>query len=154
MTATMETRTMTNIIRDGYTQRGYIEAVEGLHESVSFKYRPMLPEDVEFAEAEANKIGGDPRKAVRLIAAKVSQQLIEWDQTEDDGKEAPTDFETVRRLRYHVLNKLYRIIAGLVASDPTPGASKKEQADEVDAIIAEAAGQSPGQEALENAAKN
>ncbi len=145
---------MTNIIRDGYTQTGYIEAVDGMHEAVNFRYRPMLPEDVEFAEHEANKIGADPRKAVRLIAARVSQQLVEWDQKEEDGKDAPTDFETVRRLRYQVLNKLYRIIAGLVASDPLPGASKEEQADEVDAIIAEAAGRPPGHEALEAAAKN
>ncbi len=145
---------MTNIIRDGYTERGYIEAVEGMHESVLFTYRPMLPEDVEFVEHEANKVGADPKKAVQLIAAQVSKQLVSWDQKEADGSDAPTDFETVRRLRYQVLNKLYRIIAGLVASDPKPNPSEREQREAVDAIIAEAQGKAPGHEALEAAAKN
>lgn len=145
---------MTNVIRDGYTQKGFIEAVEGLHEAVQFEYRPMLPEQVELTEAEVNKLGADPRKAVRLVAAQVSQHLIGWDQKESGGSEAPVDFETVRRLRYQVLNKLYKIIAGLIASDPLPGATKQEQGDDATAIIAEAEGKKPGQESLEVAAKN
>ena len=145
---------MPNIIRDGYTQRGYIAAVDGLHDAVQFEYRPMLPEEVEFTEAEVNRIGGDPKKAVRLVAAQVQRHLVSWDQKDADAKDADITFDNVRRLRYPVLNKLYKIIAGLVASDPLPGGTERDERDEVTAIIAEAAGQPPGHAALEAAEKN
>lgn len=144
-----------NVIRDGQTRRGYIAAVEQFYDAVEFSYRPMLPEDVEAVEAEANKPGTDPKKGARIIAAATQKHLVSWSEVEGEGKTpAPIDFETVRRLRYPVLLKLYRIVAGLQAGDPPPDPKTIHEKSYGDQLLAEAEGKNPGQEVLNQTAKN
>ena len=100
------------LIRDGYTQDGYIEGVDRLHGSLEFRYRPMLPEDVEVVEAAISK--AKPREGVQLLAKTIAKQLESWVRSE------PPDWEHVRRLRYPVLHKLAGIVMGRQPTDASP----------------------------------
>lgn len=102
------------VIRDGYTQDGYIEAEERLHGALSFRYRPMLPEEVEVVDEAVRKAG--PREGVQLLARAVHKQLESW-KSDDDPMPDPPSYEFVRRLRYPVLTRLAGIITGRQASD-------------------------------------
>lgn len=137
-----------NVIRDGQWRDGYVAARERLHDEIRFRYRPMLAEDVELTEVESSK-GDDPRKGVRLIAAQVSQRVGAWSEVDEKGETVPITVETVRRLRYPVLLAIYKIVAGLRASDPDPN-NKTEDAegDLAGDIIRQAEGKAPGQEQL------
>jgi len=129
-----------NIINDGYTTEGYIEAAEGLHDELSFRYRPMLPEDVEATDAEVNR-RTDSKKTVHLFVAQVQRHLVDWSEVDDKGTAVPITFENVRRLGYVPFNRLYMIISGQQATDLRPGATDKEGKNYADAIIAEAGGE-------------
>ena len=140
-----------NVIRDGQTRAGYIAARDRLHDFLRFQYRPMLAEDVELTEVESSK-GEDPRKGVRLIAAQVVQRLESWSEEDEQGQAVPIDLEAVRRLRYPVLLALYKIVAGLRASDPDPDSTGQQDAaadDLATDIIRQAEGKAPGQERLQ-----
>lgn len=138
-----------NVIRDGQSRNGYVAARERLHGPLRFRYRPMLAEDVELTELESSK-GEDPRKGVRLIAAQVSQRLESWSEVDERGEALETSLENVRRLRYPVLLAIYKIVAGLRASDPDPtGAADDSEPDLASDIIRQAEGKAPGQERLQ-----
>lgn len=127
-----------NIIRDGQTKPGYMEAGEGRYEAMEFEFRPMLPETVETVEAfVAINSQKDPVKTAHCVAGNVAKHLAVWSEVEEDGKPTPITFENVRKLPFPVLNRLYRIVALLQASDLKPGASPKEASDYVADLIAE-----------------
>lgn len=126
-----------NIIRDGQTKPGYMEAGDGRYEAMEFDFRPMLPETVETVEAfVALNSQKDPIKTAHCVAGNVAKHLQTWSEVEEDGSPSPITFENVRRLPFPVLNRLYRIVAGLQASDLKPGASPKETTDYVEELIA------------------
>lgn len=132
-----------NIIRDGQTKAGYLELSEGRYEPMEFTYRPMLPETVETVEAfVAVNSQKDPVKTTHCVAAMVAKHIETWGEVEADGKPSPIIFENVRRLPFPVLNRLYRILAGLQASDPRPAATAPDP-DYVQNLIAEVSGAAP-----------
>lgn len=108
------------VIRDGYTQPGYIKPVEGLHGGLRFSYRPMLPEAVEVLETYRDKYGMDqPEKMRAKMAKEVHRQLEGWD-VMFDGSPAPLTEENVRRVRMSLQSKLYGVVAGLAGTDIDP----------------------------------
>jgi hypothetical protein len=141
-----------NVFRDGQTRRAYIAAVERLHDDLAFSYRPMLPEEVEITEAALTS--KEAKKAVEIIVAQVVRHVVEWSEVDDHDKPQPVSVRNVRHLPYQVLNKLYKIIAGLMPSDPLPdGAPKDDQDDYLADVLREAEGKMPI-EAVSGAAKN
>lgn len=111
-----------SIIADGYTADGFIEAVDRLHGSLSFKYRPLLPEQVDAIDKEV--LEKPPREGHKTLRAAIAGQLVSWSEKE------PITVENVRRLPYRLYNKLYRIIAGLMPSDAPPNAGEKADDDD------------------------
>lgn len=108
------------IVRDGFTQRGYIKAVEGLHGELRFTFRPMLPEDVEVLEAFRDRYGvTSPDKARAKIAIETFKRLAGWS-VMADGKPLPLSEGNVRRMRMPLQSKLYHIVACLSATDIDP----------------------------------
>lgn len=108
------------VIRDGFTQTGYIRENPGLHGELRFSYRPMLPEAVDDIEAHRRvKKGSDDTK---LVIAAISERLVSLQQ--DDGTDLEATAENVRRLRYSLLYRVYNIIAGIEATDVDPKADK------------------------------
>lgn len=133
-----------NIIRDGHTRSGYLEADDGRYESMRFRFRPMLPEQVETVEAYvAANSQKDPVKTAHCVAGNVCKQLAEWSEVEPDGKPSVIHFENVRKLPFPVLNRMYRIIALLQASDKDPEGTPEEAKDYVEALIEETTGIRP-----------
>lgn len=145
-----------NIIRDGYTRTGYIAAVERLHDELRFEYRPMLPEQVETLQDATEK--KTPSEGIRLVAAALAKQITSWSETAGEDANAtpvPINFEHVRRLHFSVINKLYRIVAGISPSDPVPEAKEAEQDEYVASLLASATeGRAIGVIEAEKAEKN
>jgi len=160
-----------NLINEGYTRPGYIAAVdhdhagrqtEPLHGELDFKYRPMLPEEVE--ELTAAVDAAKPKDQIHLIAAEIARRLVWWSETvtvkgakeadPDIEKAAEITFETVRRLPYPLIYRLRNIVTGTSASDLRPKATKEEQSDYVKGLQLTMAGKAPGQALLEADQKN
>ncbi len=145
-----------NIIRDGYTKDGYIAAVERLHDELRFKFRPMLPEQLESLSAAVEK--ADASKASLLVAAAMQKHVTEWGETWEAPECLPASLivDNFRRLHPLVLAKLRRIVEGVSAGDLDPkSTSKPTEVDEyIAGLEAELAGQSPGGRELSANQKN
>lgn len=139
-----------NLIFDGQTRKGYIAAVERLHDYVRFEYRPMLPATVEAVE---NRVSNEtrPEAVVQCISAAVAKHLESWSET---GEKGPHDVKLCWRLPYPVLNRMYRIIAGIVASDIDPEDKETRTRTIADDMMDEMDGKFPGAEAMEAAEGN
>lgn len=107
---------MSDIIRAGHIRVGYIAAVPRLHSALLFRYTPMTGDVVEKSEAEIRRL--DESKAWAFVAAQVTKHLRSWD--EGGSEVEPINHETLRLMLHPKLYKLYRIIAGIAASDPHP----------------------------------
>ena len=150
----MATKTR-NIIRDGYTRRGRIDAIERLHDSLDFEFRPMLPEQVEDLDAAVDKC--KPKEAAPLVAAAMAEQLTSWSEVEGEGdneKMAPITVDNLRRLPYPLLSRLRKVVAGLAPTDALSDASDDEQSDYIIQLRAKAAGKPAGLELLSSDQKN
>lgn len=106
-----KTNNLARNYRDGQTRMAAIEPVERLHDGIEFRYRPMLGEDAEAAQA---KITGQEssKTGYMLICDMVAGQVIEWSESVEIKK------DTVRYLPYKIVLGMYRIVLGLQASDP------------------------------------
>ena len=123
------------IITDDFVDHGYIAPVERLHGALRFTYHPMLAERVDAIDRGLAEL--TPEKGHEVLRAAIKEHLRSWDLkrpadcTEGHkGEAVPVTLANVRRLPYRVFNRLYRIIAGLAASDPLPdGEADGEQED-------------------------
>lgn len=106
------------LIRDGFTQPGYIAEQQGLHGELRFAYRPMLPETLDNIEAHRRtKKGSDDTK---VVIAAVAERLVSWNSCGSDGVADDITVENVRKLRWALLFRVYNIIAGSEPSDLDP----------------------------------
>lgn len=140
------------IFDDQYTRDGYIAAIDRLHEELAFRFRPMLPEQVEDLEQSLEKAAAV--KAAHLVAAALARQLMEWSEVDRAGAPAAIEFGTLRRLPYALLVKLRRVVTGQGASDLRPQATVAETAAYAQDLAVEINGQPPGIIRLENDQKN
>jgi hypothetical protein len=128
---------MLNYIPDGYTERGHIDAAEGLHGPLSFSFRPMLPEE---RDAVDEVLATRPaREGAQLVAAAVTHALVEWDLRDEHGCPVAVGLDYVRRLRPALLDKLFAVICGRTPSDTPPDLTPGQERDYV-AQLLEAAG--------------
>jgi hypothetical protein len=132
-----------NIIRDGYTRTFFIAPMEGIHEGLSGSYRPLLAEQVE-AIQESSEKAKSAATGLHLVASAVTKQLVSWSEIDSSEKPVEIAFESVRRLPYKLLHRLYRVIAGLEPSDIEETATPEEASDYIKDLEAEVAGQLPG----------
>jgi hypothetical protein len=137
-----------NIISDGYTRSGYIMPADGLHSGLRFKYRPMLPEEAAvFVGDQFERM--PPKKRYALAAAAIAGQVKEWDEQDEAAKPLPVTQENVRRLPWHLFNRLLNVVAGFGANDveAVGKAADEEEQDEYMARLLKAAGtgETPGQ---------
>ncbi len=140
---------MVDLIRDGYTQEGYIAAAERLHGELSFSFRPML---VDQRDALLELLEKKPaRERSRYIALQLVKQVQEWDAQEPGGACVPLDVSHLKMLPPNLFN----IVAGYVASDAKPGQEPENAADDYEAELeALAAGASLGESKERRAEKN
>jgi hypothetical protein len=129
---------------DGYTRPGYIEAVERLHDSLEFTYRPMIPEEVDAVDEVVMK--KPAREGNSVVRAAIQQHLVSWSEVDEKGEPLRINLQNIRRLPWPVFNRLYKIICGQLPSDPVPDASPAEEDDYVrDLVEAAGSGKTPGQ---------
>ncbi|PQO45866.1 hypothetical protein [Blastopirellula marina] len=101
-------------IDDGYCEQGHIAALAGVHGPLDFVYRPMIHADKEAYYEQAKRPGVRPTVA---IAHFVAQHLHQW------SLSRPIVAAEVERLRPRLLERLFYIVMGEIASD-LPGAAK------------------------------
>ncbi len=144
---------MLDLIRDGYTQDGYIAAAERLHGELSFSFRPML---VDQRDALLELLEKKPaRERSRYIALQLVKQVQEWDAQEPGGACVPLDVTHLKMLPPNLFNALFNIVAGYVASDAKPGQEPENASDDYEAELeALAAGASLGESKERRAEKN
>ncbi len=108
---------------DGYTLGGYIAEVKGLHPAVRFTFRPMLHR--ERLAAQAGITVPDPAKGSAVMAAAVARHIRQWDIEGLEPRRAD-------RLLSQLLEKMYGMVAGYLASDPDPENAQhsRDMADE------------------------
>jgi hypothetical protein len=95
------------IPEDGFTLKGRVEPLPGLHDGVSFTYRPALPARVA-AWTKAKGVSAEKNLAADLKL--LTEHVTEWD---DD---APIDEPTLRRVYYPVLQQMIDHVTGYSAS--------------------------------------
>ena len=110
-------------LHDGFTRKGYIKAVPGLHGPLRFEFRPLMVEERDAWMVQSSKAGplGEAKATARIMASR----LQAWDLKDAEGKPVPRTAENVLRLPVHTYSRLVGIIAGHEATDldeenPTP----------------------------------
>lgn len=109
---------MENFINDGYTEAGYIAAVERMHGEMRFTYRPMLPEEVDEAQAVLDQ--NNVARSHGLIRGILVKRIIDW------SSDLPVTVESLRTIRPVLWNRIYMIVAGRSPSDPDPKATPED----------------------------
>jgi len=126
---------------DGYTEKGFIDAVPQLHDSLRFKYRPVLIEDgSEFFE-QSSKLKA--READRRTARLLSQHITEWDLRGHGEDILPRSPATFLRLNRRLFQRLAAIVLGTDACDCDPAWTEDEKDDYLDAKCEAAASGKP-----------
>jgi hypothetical protein len=114
-----------SFIEDGQTLDGYCAPIAGLHDGLSFTFRPILPEEQsEHIDARERFQG---RKWAQYVAKFAAARLAVWSLSE------PPSPTKVLRLQPRLFGKLYGILLGTDASDINPAwpdQQKQEAADE------------------------
>lgn len=139
-----------NVIEDGYTRRAHIKAEPGIHQGLTFEYRPMLAEKVEDLDAAVQR--AKPEEKIRIIAMALAGgnglpgQLVSWSEVDAKGAERPVSYDAVRRFPYLLLADVKRIVIGVWAGDPLPDATDEEESEFARAVRLQAEGKAPGLE--------
>ena len=137
-------------IHDGYTKTAYIGAMEGIHPSLRFKYRAMLSQDRAVIMSHLSNYN-DPRREQSLSAATISQYVVSWDMTKQDGSAVDLGADEVLRVNPTLSSRVWAILLGADAPDADPDATEVEDASDAEAEL-EAALKGTTPEALD--AKN
>jgi len=126
-----------NVIADGYTREAFIAAEPNLHDSLRFRFRPLLPEQADIFTREDFK-SRPPRQSVLMVASAIKSQLVEWSEVDGQGKPLPLSAENIARLPWRLFNRLFNVVAGFIPSDPLPDAPADEQCDYARELLAAA----------------
>ncbi|MBT7069648.1 MAG: hypothetical protein HN975_02005 [Anaerolineae bacterium] len=140
-----------NLINDGYTKDAYIKPFDGVHDGMTFKYRPMLPNEVTRYESKIDKCpAGDQGN---ITAGVIAIKLVEWSEETKDKKPVPIDYDNVRKVPYDLLATMIGIIKGTRPCDEPPGKNSHDSYhSNADDICEE--GDNPGVRLLEEQGKN
>ena len=107
-----------NFIADGYTQPGYIQPVDRLHNALRFRFRPVL------ADERSRLTDTAPTTTaagyLRQVAALLAEKLVDWDIADPLGNAVDVSPSNVLRLQPELLLKLQQIVLGVMASDLDP----------------------------------
>jgi hypothetical protein len=107
-------------IPDGYTKRGYVAAIEGLHGAVDFTYRPVQFEQF-IAHRDAYLAPANPKTRHMVPPASLNEYVKTWDVTDpNSGAEVPIAAKSFARLPPPVMEKMFWIVLGTQPSDPRP----------------------------------
>lgn len=142
------------ILDDGYTEHGYIKAIERAWPEVRFKFRPMRREQrmmligEQFTQLPADT---QTKKAAEALAG----QLIEWDVKDARGEPLKPIAANVAKLKPQLFERLLSIVAGFSITDVDPEWKEPQQNETFDREFSQAFGsQLPGDAQEEADVKN
>lgn len=110
---------MRNYVTDDCQERGYIAEVPGIHGSIEFEYRPLLPEEQRGIADAAEKMNA--KASTKIMADAMERKILSWDMVDERGAELPVTSEIIRRLKPSLFSRMYLVISSMRASDPKPG---------------------------------
>ena len=139
---------------DGWTFRGFIEAVPNLNPDIRFTYRPCVPEE---RSDIVEKLADKPAKIQdQLLARALAARIKSWDIKDQTGALAPVTADFMRRLQFPLFDRLTGIVIyGNRISDTDPQWTDDERRDEDEAELEAALTGTPVTDAtVDQAAKN
>ena len=119
-------------IPDGYTLRGYIAAVAGIHCALRFEYRPTTSlENKKVLEGAPSEEVSEER-----FRKMLAEKIVSWDMTNPkECKVVPVTVENMGRIQPKLRSTLVDIVMGWKSSDPAP--SGTPQPDPQPQLVAE-----------------
>lgn len=107
------------IIDDGYTLDGFIAPKEGIHDGLTFRYRPLT---IKQYRALTDRIeSAKTHEAAELhVAETIAAQLCDWDAKNGKGSVVEINRDNVTRMQPQLALSLLKIIEGDWASDEKP----------------------------------
>lgn len=119
-------------IDDGWTRDGYIAADEGLHDPLSFTYRPLTNSEFARMKAEVAAAAGatamDRAEAgERKFAEWIAKKVKTWDLLNAGVHPVAITTDEVSRLQPLLFAKLLGVIQGTRPSDKNPIDESAEQ---------------------------
>jgi hypothetical protein len=121
---------MSDFLEDGYTERGYIAAADGLHGPLEFEYRPALG---KLSDRIAALIQGERPNwdaywdAMSKALASEPKLLLTWSLKNSKDEDVPITAANVQRCKQ--AHKLWSIVCGMRPSDSRPDGSRPKQPD-------------------------
>ena len=118
---------MSDFIEDGYSETGFIAAVDGVHGALEFEFRPAL---FKLADRITGLIQGERADWQRFAdeAAKALGQdpklLQSWTLKDSKGNPVQITAANCLRVKNQLFHKLWLIVAGQLPSDPRDGTQK------------------------------
>lgn len=110
-------------IEDGYTETGYITAVDGIHGELRFEYRPAVGRIADRITGMIQGPNADWERwwdeSSKALAVKPGL-LKAWSIKDRKGNAVPITAANIQNVRQLLIHKLWMIVAGQMASDPEP----------------------------------
>jgi len=132
-----------NVIRDGQTRRGKIEAVSGQHDEIVFEFRPMIAEETEqanYLSEQATERTGNAGDGVAIVIDEIAKHLVSWSEVDEKGRAIEPSVANVRQLSLTLVRKLFLVINGSIPSGVVPKPTDDELAERLAKIRESAAG--------------
>lgn len=114
-----------NIITDGYTQKGFIVAVPGVHGCLRFTFRPIGSKQNAIFRDKLIK-AQKPSEQIQLGNELIVDRLVSWEMVNDSGESVPISIGSIEIVKSQLVDKLFDTILGTRPSDIDPLWSKEE----------------------------
>ncbi|MEW4564717.1 hypothetical protein AB1K70_19410 [Bremerella sp. JC770] len=106
---------------DGYTHEACIAASTGIHDALTFAFRPILYEERQRI-AQAIRRQADSKSATNLLAEVIAAHLVAWNLSSEITADA------VQQLVPALFDKVYATLAGARSSEPLPTTGRAPEA--------------------------
>lgn len=102
-------------IDDGYTEDGFVAAIDRLMPAIKFTFRPLTRD--ELAAFSAQHKNADERGYAKGVAAALAKHITEWDVAKPDGTSVPATPENISKLKPEAFRRLHEIVFGAGITD-------------------------------------
>lgn len=110
-----------------------------LHPALAFSFTPMDYLEREKTDRARRDAHDNPEKLAALVFATIKTHLTTWQANQShtfghiagssDGDALPLTTASIRLLKPPLTDKLFLLVMGSMASDPSPGATEEESED-------------------------
>lgn len=129
----------TSYIHDGYTVKGFVEGMPGIHADARFTFRPALAQDR--AVIRDKMISSSARESETIVAKTICRSVVEWDLLKPvalgSDELAPVELtvEDVLRVPQALTVQIFNRIMGDVSPGEAPDADSVQRDDQADAEL-------------------